>query len=81
MIESVIFNHKKATGGVKAAFNIRGKNERQGQEAEMWINTLQDMIYVTETLAKDAIIDVYSIFLKKLLEKKVTSSIEHIIRT
>jgi hypothetical protein len=47
----------------------------------MWINTLQDMIQVKEKVAKESMIDVYSIFLKKLLENKVTSSIEHLIKT
>jgi len=42
----------------------------------MWVGTLQDMVQVKEQLAKESMVDVYSIFIRKLLEKKVTSSIE-----
>ena len=80
MIEVQIKKHKRATGGVKGALNIRGRGERQGLEAEMWVNTLQDMVQVKEQLNKDTTVDVYSIFIKKLLENKVTSSIEQLIK-
>jgi hypothetical protein len=48
MIEVQIRKHKRATGGVKGALNIRGRAERQGLEAEMWVNTLQDMVQVKD---------------------------------
>ena len=80
MIEVQIKKHKKATGGVKGALNIRGRGERQGLETEMWVNTLHDMVQVKDQLNKDSTVDVYSIFIKKLLENKVTSSIEQLIK-
>jgi hypothetical protein len=80
MIEVQIKRHKRATGGVKGALNIRGRGERQGQEAEMWVNTLQDMVQVKDQLDRESPLDVYSIFIKKLLENKVTSSIEQLIK-
>ena len=80
MIEVQIKRHKRATGGVKGALNIRGRGERQGLEAEMWVNTLQDMVQVKDQLDRECAVDVYSIFIKKLLENKVTSSIEQLIK-
>ena len=46
----------------------------------MWVNTLQDMVQVKDQLNRECAVDVYSIFIKKLLENKVTSSIEQLIK-